>query len=107
MGEKGGGAAVMLSPTAGTTSNTLWPTGLCRGLLPYQVACSSIQPFGHDRHGPKIGWGGCALFLEVAESPSNTKSPEPRPISIPTGILDLSSRLATTDNGRTLGTVPL
>ena len=31
--------------------------GLGRGLLPYQVASSSIQPFGHNRHGPKIGWG--------------------------------------------------
>jgi len=26
-----------------------------RGLLPYQVASSSIRPFGHNRHGPKIG----------------------------------------------------
>jgi len=34
-------------------------------LLPYQVASSSIQPFGHNRHGRKIGWGGsrgCAFF---------------------------------------------
>ena len=36
--------------------------GLGRGLLPYEVASSSIQPFDHNRHGPKIGWGGCALF---------------------------------------------
>jgi len=49
--------------------------------------CSSIQPVGHNRHGPKIGWGGCALLLEVAGSPSNTKLPEPRPTSIPSGIL--------------------
>ena len=34
--------------------------GLGRGLLPYQVASSSIQPFGHTRHGPKTG--GCAPF---------------------------------------------
>ena len=32
--------------------------GLGRGLLPYQVASSSIQPFGHhNRYGPKTG--GC------------------------------------------------
>jgi len=37
--------------------------GLGRGLLSYQVASSSIQPFGQNWHGPKIGWvGGCALF---------------------------------------------
>jgi len=37
-----------------------------------------------------MGWkfGGCAPFLEgVAGSPSKTKSPGPRPISIPSGIL--------------------
>ena len=25
------------------------------GLPPYQVVSSSIQPFGHNRHGPKMG----------------------------------------------------
>jgi len=34
--------------------------GLGRGLLPYQVASSSIQPFGHNRHQLKTE--GCALF---------------------------------------------
>ena len=53
------GAAVPLSRRAGTPSNTC---GLGRGLLPYQVASSSIQPFGQNKHGPKIEWGGCALF---------------------------------------------
>ena len=46
--------------------------GLIRGLLPYQVASnSSIQPFGHNRHGLKIGWGWvCSvLFSWVAGSP--------------------------------------
>jgi len=33
------------------------------GLLLYQVASSSIQPFGHNIHGPKIGWG-CAPLGE-------------------------------------------
>jgi len=30
---------------------------LCRGLPPYEVDSRSIQPFGHNRHGPKIGRG--------------------------------------------------
>jgi len=39
-----------------------------------------------SRHGPKIG--GCApLFEAGAGSPSNTKSPGPRPTFIPSGIL--------------------
>jgi len=29
---------------------------LCRGLPPYQVASSSIQPFGHNTHGSRIIW---------------------------------------------------
>jgi len=35
--------------------------GLGRGLLPYQAASSSIQPFVHSRHGPKIG--GCVSLF--------------------------------------------
>ena len=84
MGEKTAG---LLCPFRGQLGPRLIQCGLCRGLLPYQVACSSIQPFGHNRHGPKIGWCGCAFFLEVAASQSNTKSPEPRPTSIPSGML--------------------
>ena len=74
-------------PLRGQLGPRLIQCGLCRGLLPYQVTCSFIQPFGHNRHGPKIRWGGCVLFLELAGSPSNTKSPEPRPTSMPTGTL--------------------
>jgi len=40
--------------------------GLGRGLPPYQVASWSIQPFGHNSHGPKLGavplWGRGARF---------------------------------------------
>jgi len=36
--------------------------GMGRGLLPYQVASSSIQSFGHNRHWTKIG--GCARLGE-------------------------------------------
>jgi len=42
---------------AGSSSNTMWPG---RGLLPYQAASSSIQPFGYNTHQPKTG--GCAPF---------------------------------------------
>jgi len=34
--------------------------GIARGLLPYKVTSSSIQPFGDNRHEPKTG--GCATF---------------------------------------------
>jgi len=42
-----------------------WPRSSidASGLLPYQVASWSIQPFGHKRHGPKSG-GCCAAFWE-------------------------------------------
>jgi len=56
-----------------------------RGLPSYQVMASwSIQPFGHIKHGPKIG--GCALFGRGSWSPSGTVWPGPRPTSIPSGI---------------------
>ena len=59
---------------------------LGRGIPPYQMASWYIQPFGHNRHGPKIG--GSAPFLgRGARSPYSTKSPGPRPTSIPSGIL--------------------
>ena len=61
--------------------------GLGRGLLPYQAASSSIQPFGRNRHGPKIRWGGCAFFLGVAGSTSNTMSRRPRSTSVPSAVL--------------------
>jgi len=43
---------------------------------------------GHNRHGPKIGKGAPPFFGRGAGSPSNTKSPGPRPTSIPSGILN-------------------
>ena len=58
---------------------------LGRGVLPYQAASSSIQPLGHN--GPKIAWGGCALFSGVARSTSNTMSRRPRSTFVPSGIL--------------------
>ena len=62
--------------------------GLGRVLLPYQVASSSIETFGHNRHGTKYRVEvGVPSILGVAESPSNTKSPGPRPTSIQSAIL--------------------
>jgi len=54
MGLKEGGGAVPLSRSAGNPYNTMWPAPIC--LLPYQVASSSIQPFGHNSvecHSPR------------------------------------------------------
>ena len=64
--------------------------------------------------GRKLGGGGFDLFLTAAApfwgggagSPSKTKSPGPRPTSIPSGILIDQSHLATTDMGRKLGLWP-
>jgi len=75
--------------------------GLDPGLLPHQVPSSSIQPFDHNRHGPKIG-GFLLLFGRRAGSPSSTMWTGPRPSS----ILDPSSRLATIDMGQKLGAPP-
>ena len=68
----------------------------------YQLEEICDIQFGHDRHRPKTG--GCALISgRAAGSPSNTKSPGPRPTSIPSGILVHPAGLATTDMGRKLG----
>jgi len=52
----------------------------------YQVASWSIQPFGYNRYGPKIG--GCAPFWgRGAASPSNIIWPGTRPACVPSLIL--------------------
>ena len=81
--------------------------GLDQGLPPCQVPSLSIQPFRHIGHGPKIGEGALPFSGRGAGSPFNTKSPEPRPTSIPSGILIHTAILTTTDMGRKLGAVPL
>ena len=87
----------------GTAGTRLIQCGLGQGLLPYQVASSSIQPFGHKRHGPKIGCGGgCALFTGGAGSPSNTVAWAEAYLHTK-WHLSPSSLLATTDIGRKLG----
>ena len=59
---------------------------LGRGLPPYQVPSWCIKPFGHNRHGAKIG-GLCPFWGNGAGSPSNTMSLGPRPTSLSSGIL--------------------
>jgi len=49
---RGGG---LLCPFCGELGPRLLQCGLGRGLLPYQVASSFIQPFGHNRHEQKTG----------------------------------------------------
>ena len=53
------GGAVTLSRELGPR---LAQCGVSRGLLPYQAASSSIQPFGRNRYGPKIGRGSVPLW---------------------------------------------
>ena len=60
-GPKGGRAAVPLLRVAGTQFNTMWC--LRRDLLRYKVASSSIKPFAHNRHEPKIGLAWVCLFF--------------------------------------------
>ena len=46
---------------------------LGRGRAPYQVAFWCMQPFGHNRNGPKIGEGGCAPLGEAELCPHLTQ----------------------------------
>jgi len=55
--EDGKGAAVPLSRSE--LGPSFAQCSLGRGLLPYQLASSPIQQYGHNRHGPKTG--GCGL----------------------------------------------
>ena len=57
-GRKDGG---LLCPFRAELGLRLIQCGLGRGLLPYQVASSSIQSFGHNGHWTKIGGGAVPL----------------------------------------------
>jgi len=61
--------------------------GLGRGLPPCQVASSSILPFRHNRHGPKMGRCCSAPLLGELGPAFNRMWPRPRPTSVPSGIL--------------------
>jgi len=93
------GAAVSTPFREGELDPNLTQYGLSRGLLPYQVASSSTQPFGHNRHGPKTG--GCAPFRRELRPHLTQRGAE---VNLRTKWhLDPSSRLATIDMGQKLG----
>ena len=48
-------------------------------------SCWDGRPFGHNRHGPKVGRGCCGGWVPTG-SPSNTMWSGPRPTSLPSGI---------------------
>jgi len=95
------------APFAGAETR-LVQCGLGRGLLPYQTGSSSIQPFGHNRHGPKIWWGVCvSFFLGVAGSTIHIEHnvAQAEAYLHTKWHLDPCSYLATIDVGRKLGGV--
>jgi len=53
----------LLCPFSGELGPHLIQCRLGRDLPPYQVPSCAIQPFGHNRYGPKIG--GCAPWGEL------------------------------------------
>jgi len=85
-GPKSGGE-VVVSLSVGELGHHLTQCRMGRGLAPYQVVSWSIQPFGHNRDGPRGGCCAPIFFGEGAESSSNTMWPRPRPTSIQSGIL--------------------
>jgi len=91
--------------TCGQLGPRLTQCGLGRSLLPYRLASSSIQPFGHNRCGPKIR-GLCPLFEEGELDPHLTQVGAEAYLYTK-WHLNPSSRLATTDMGQKLGAVPL
>jgi len=72
------GERVVAGPTKVFSPNRI------RGLPPYQVASCSIQPFGHNRHGPQLG---AVPFGEGELCPHLTVWPVSRPTSMPSFIL--------------------
>jgi len=89
-------------PFRGELQPHLTQRRLGRGLPPYQVASWYIQPFGHHRHGPKIGWG-CALFSARRWVPIEHKVAGAEVYLHTKWHLSPSSRFPTTDIGRKLG----
>ena len=109
--KRGGGAVVPLSRGL---DPWLTQCGLGRGLLPYDVESSSMQPLGHNRHGPKTG----VPLLKRAELAPHlttsflrgwlTQSRLGLGLGLPPYQVDFSpsNRFATTDMGRKLRAVP-
>jgi len=71
---------------------------LGQDLAPYQVAFWSIQPFGHNRYGPRIG--ELCPFLEGELGPHLTQCCQDRGLCLHAKLfrLDLSNRLANRQN---------
>jgi len=92
------------APFAGELGPRLTQCGLGRGLRLYQVASSSIHPFGHNRHGPKLGGGVPFFWGEV--DPIEHKVAWDEAYLHTRWHLSPSSRLVTTDIRRKLGAVP-
>ena len=53
------------APFVGELGPHLTQCGLGQGLLPYQVASSSIQLFGHNRRELEIGWGAVHRIMQI------------------------------------------
>jgi len=95
-----GGKEGVLCPVRGELGPRLLQCGLGRGLHPYQVAFSSIQPFGDKRHEPKTE--GCALLGESCDPIKHNVAWAD--IYLRTKWhLDPCSRLATIDMGQKIG----
>jgi len=65
-GLKAGRGAQVLCTFRGALGTRLIQCGLRRGLLPYQVVSSSIQPFGHNSvgcHSPRRNIGTNYYFV--------------------------------------------
>jgi len=66
----------------GELSPHLTQCGQGRCVPPYEVESQPIQPFGHNRHGPKTG-EALPLWGRGAASPSNTTWSGSRPTALP------------------------
>jgi len=85
LGRKFGALPPFWGGEARSPSNTKSPGPR---LPPYHVASWSIQPFGHNRYGQKIGGRGlCPFGWGGAGSLSNIMWPVPRPTCMPSFIL--------------------
>jgi len=96
----------LLCPFRAELGPRLIQCGLGRVLLPYQVASSSIQPFGHKNMGQKLGESGCALCSGGTWVPIEHKVAWAEAHLHTNWHLDASSRLATIKMGRKLGALP-
>jgi len=81
----GGCAPFLGGGGAGSPSNTMSLGSRSTFLL--RVASWSIEPFGHNRYGPRIGGGLCPFKGRAPGSLSHTMWPVPRPNRMPSFTL--------------------